>query len=1252
MICKCLLFFGIFLSTQLSAQVSQGSEIPKIIPPSPNAAALEKFGVIPVDYSTGVPSISYPMWSWQRNKISFSIALGYHAGGHKVQDMASNVGLGWSLMGIGRISRTIIGLPDDHVTQGYMFTPSLPQAETYNYDNTYFYTSIFLSDQQSFPVHTTVTQLNSSYSNTIKSISDGYLDGQQDIFSYSFSGFSGKFIFDKNKNIIPLENTNIKIEAVFSSYLNNSPNGIITAFKITDDKGLIYNFDFQEIQDSKTITNPGSIGGPQPQYALSGWLLTKVEDTNSGESAIISYTDNNASNVFSGFETGFSQSQTLNLEEEENIFNLRIYPKLSVSSSVSSYLEISGNEPKPFQIIFSDGTRVDFEYNFNREDYKNTKALTKVKINNYKNRVIKQFVLDYSYFTCPTTAPFPYASGNDYSKRLRLDQIRELSVDGLLIKPTTFTYNDISINPRNSNNVDNWGYNVNPDRNNYSPIPLIKLLPLELEILQNQANLYVGEADRKPDASYIKAGILEKIQYPTGGWTSFEYECNKAFSNTNYYEDKRVSNTLQWYQTEFNQAKKIFFVDRANAPIEFLFKTEELSARPQPSNPATCFLESQDVYLCSFQIFSTDGTYSVTVEDTYIHFLSGVKRTLNLPLNKTYEVKFIYDVNYPCVFKYPFRTTTSGTYYIPVEDKLAGGVRIKKIVSSDGTGNNNTKEYEYNKPDGKSSAIISEIPNFGYYRTTIHKATYNVFGTLSFVRIRQINISSSPTYTLNYYNSSPIIYSRVLEKEIDGSLVEREYDPLVYILGGSYEKYPFSPGQDFPNLSGLLTKQIVKNKFGVIQTEEVITFAKTFNHLNLDVNNRNLKIGLIASGVGYPAKYFVAAESSMYTSRVQEISRELKTFENALVLTKKETKTYDANRYYLKTSKIINSKGEEMGTDFRYSFDLVGNGAVYTTMVERNMLSSILSTTKYKPSTLNGQLSYTSVNYGLLPNNTIQATAKLTSIRENTPEPEISFDKYDEKGNVVQVTGRNGVVKSYLYGCRKHYPVAEVIGVPQGELTNINGVNYAIIDNVSGAFTETQIRAELNKLRLSFPTAIVTTFTHEPLVGVTSSTDANNKTTYYEYDNFNRLLHIRDHNNNIVKKYCYNYAGQPVNCKPTNLPGIYVKISYENTYSWLDQIYGNVIARFFSDEACTQPISVTNLPINYNYYYPCLESSNSSFSPLQVVANGTSITLANNFSIQYGDSGEVYDNGQYYTEYVQCNNIYYIINSDSYNIFR
>jgi uncharacterized protein RhaS with RHS repeats len=54
----------------------------------------------------------------------------------------------------------------------------------------------------------------------------------------------------------------------------------------------------------------------------------------------------------------------------------------------------------------------------------------------------------------------------------------------------------------------------------------------------------------------------------------------------------------------------------------------------------------------------------------------------------------------------------------------------------------------------------------------------------------------------------------------------------------------------------------------------------------------------------------------------------------------------------------------------------------------------------------------------------------------------------------------------------------------------------------------------------------MTTFTYDPLIGMTSATDAADKTTYYEYDEFQRLKRVKDEHGNIITHQLYHYKGQ------------------------------------------------------------------------------------------------------------------------------
>jgi hypothetical protein len=108
-----ILFGLIILSFNGQGQTvnyDQALGLPTVTPPSPDAAAIEKFGNIPVSYSTGVPDISIPIWTIQCETMKWPVSLSYHAAGIHVDELASGAGLGWALNGPGVISRAVQGL--------------------------------------------------------------------------------------------------------------------------------------------------------------------------------------------------------------------------------------------------------------------------------------------------------------------------------------------------------------------------------------------------------------------------------------------------------------------------------------------------------------------------------------------------------------------------------------------------------------------------------------------------------------------------------------------------------------------------------------------------------------------------------------------------------------------------------------------------------------------------------------------------------------------------------------------------------------------------------------------------------------------------------------------------------------------------------------------------------------------------------------------------------------------------------------
>ncbi|MCW3465272.1 DUF5977 domain-containing protein [Chitinophaga nivalis] len=72
--------------------------------------------------------------------------------------------------------------------------------------------------------------------------------------------------------------------------------------------------------------------------------------------------------------------------------------------------------------------------------------------------------------------------------------------------------------------------------------------------------------------------------------------------------------------------------------------------------------------------------------------------------------------------------------------------------------------------------------------------------------------------------------------------------------------------------------------------------------------------------------------------------------------------------------------------------------------------------------------------------------------------------------------------------------------------------------------------AQIDEVKLYPNDAQMRTFTHAPLIGISSESDFKDQVTYYVYDDLGRLSLIKDMNGNIRKMICYNNSGQPEDC--------------------------------------------------------------------------------------------------------------------------
>ncbi|RTY77496.1 hypothetical protein EKL97_15235 [Flavobacterium sp. LS1P28] len=139
----------------------------------------------------------------------------------------------------------------------------------------------------------------------------------------------------------------------------------------------------------------------------------------------------------------------------------------------------------------------------------------------------------------------------------------------------------------------------------------------------------------------------------------------------------------------------------------------------------------------------------------------------------------------------------------------------------------------------------------------------------------------------------------------------------------------------------------------------------------------------------------------------------------------------------------------------------------------------------------------------------------------SSSDRKIVYNKYDNKGNLLQYTPESGTPMTIIWGYNKTQPIAKIENATYSQIT-------AYVDNLqtlSNTDSETSLLNALDNLRnaLELTSALVTTYTYKPLIGVSTITDPKGYTIFYEYDTFNRLKLVKDALGNILSENQYHY---------------------------------------------------------------------------------------------------------------------------------
>ena len=232
------------------------------------------------------------------------------------------------------------------------------------------------------------------------------------------------------------------------------------------------------------------------------------------------------------------------------------------------------------------------------------------------------------------------------------------------------------------------------------------------------------------------------------------------------------------------------------------------------------------------------------------------------------------------------------------------------------------------------------------------------------------------------------------------------------------------------------------------------------------------------------------------------------------------TQFYYEGNGHLQPTKIAvtNSSGERIETISKYPPDLND-----IELWSHNRIVPPIQTEKYKSSTLSSTLlGKQVVNYNYFEGIYLPESVNISK-GENSLSQKINYLKYDPKGKLLMYKKPDGILVSNLWGYNNQFLIAKVENASYPQVI-ATGVNLMLINDLTTS--NAIILTELKKIRDGLPQAMVTTYTYDPLIGVTSITDPRGETIYYHYDNFNRLEYVKDAQGNILSKNKYRYKGQ------------------------------------------------------------------------------------------------------------------------------
>lgn len=495
-------------------------------------------------------------------------------------------------------------------------------------------------------------------------------------------------------------------------------------------------------------------------------------------------------------------------------------------------------------------------------------------------------------------------------------------------------------------------------------------------------------------------------------------------------------------------------------------------------------------------------------------------------------------------------------------NEIAGGLRIKKVISDPlNSGTPVTKEYFYVK-DYKNNVLASSGILAGR-PTYIEEA---VIPNMHFFKL-----SSNTFSQLNDTNGSHVTYTTVVEKSQDGSYTEYVYsnhdNGYMDKLADQYLfKYSDASGNSLgvpaDDIKNVISKKISFNSLAaergnllserknnaqnvlVEQTnytynDDAARFADKIRSIDFSetvIGNLQGDVNVIGGPVFEHIKTltkmaaYTTYSHQVYLKKKENILYDLK---NGININTTTNYTYSnvANHHHLKSEITTSSLVNDIETKYFYVADAEMINQPFKAEILSNYLTGVPLDTQsfragvkiseqktiYDKSTATGNL--------LLPKNIYAAKFPNNLPTITTPdigqlEKKVTYDKYDDKGNIQQYTLESGISVTVIWGYSKTLPIAKIENATYAQVASALGITTAVLDT----YNDSKL-ADISALRnnASLINSLITTYTYTPLVGINSITDPKGDVITYLYDNFGRLQFVKDKSGNILSENEYHY---------------------------------------------------------------------------------------------------------------------------------